>query len=59
VPVERAGASVLDIVAETRPGEVSALNNRVVLNLNGVRDRLRVLLVSGEPHAASGRGGGC
>jgi hypothetical protein len=51
VPVERAGASVLDIVAETRPGEVSALNNRVVLNLNGVRDRLRVLLVSGEPHA--------
>jgi hypothetical protein len=51
VPVERAGASVLDIVAETRPGEVSELNNRVVLNVNGVRDRLRVLLVSGEPHA--------
>jgi hypothetical protein len=51
VPVERAGASVLEIVAETRPGEVSELNNRVVLNVNGVRDRLRVLLVSGEPHA--------
>ena len=51
LPVERAGPSVVDILAETRPGEVSDLNNRVVLNLNGVRDRLRVLLVSGEPHA--------
>lgn len=51
LPVERAGPSVLDILAETRPGEVSDANNRVVLNLNGVRDRLRVLLVSGEPHA--------
>ncbi len=51
LPVERAGPSVVDIVAETRPGEVSDANNRVVLHLNGVRDRLRVLLVSGEPHA--------
>ncbi|WP_207540142.1 hypothetical protein [Sabulicella rubraurantiaca] len=51
LPVERAGPSVIEVVAETRPGEVSDTNNRVVLNLNGVRDRLRVLLVSGEPHA--------
>jgi hypothetical protein len=36
---------------ETRPGEVSDLNNRAVVAINGVRDRLRVLLVSGEPHA--------
>lgn len=51
LPVERAGPSVIDLVAETRPGEVSDVNNRVVVTLNGVRDRLRVLLVSGEPHA--------
>ena len=59
LPVERAGPSVVDITAEARAGpagdrqggEVSDANNRVTLNLNGVRDRLRVLLVSGEPHA--------
>ncbi|HTB46304.1 MAG TPA: hypothetical protein VK741_21965, partial [Acetobacteraceae bacterium] len=32
------------------PGEVSTLNNRAVVEINGVRDRLRVLLISGEPH---------
>jgi len=51
LPIERAGPSVIDLVVETRPGEVSDVNNRVVVMLNGVRDRLRVLLVSGEPHA--------
>ena len=51
LPIERAGPSVIDLVAETRTGEVSDVNNRVVVTLNGVRDRLRVLLVSGEPHA--------
>jgi len=51
VPVERGGPTVLDLVAETRPGEVSEVNNRAVVTINGVRDRLRVLLVSGEPHA--------
>ncbi len=29
---------------------MSHLNNRAVIEINGVRDRLRVLLVSGEPH---------
>jgi hypothetical protein len=51
VPIERGGPTVVEITAETRPGEVAALNNRVVVSINGVRDRLRVLLVSGEPHA--------
>ena len=35
---------------EKLPGEVSLANNRAVVEINGVRDRLRVLLVSGEPH---------
>jgi hypothetical protein len=51
VPIERAGQTVLELEAEARPGEVSLLNNRAVVAINGVRDRLRVLLVSGEPHA--------
>src|SRR5690606_9624395 len=36
---------------ETAPDELTSRNNRAVLMVNGVRDRLRVLLVSGEPHA--------
>ena len=50
VPITRAGPTVLDIEAEPLPGETSTLNNRAVVEINGVRDRLRVLLVSGEPH---------
>ena len=49
--IERGGPTVVEMTAETRPGEVSELNNRAVVSINGVRDRLRVLLVSGEPHA--------
>ncbi len=51
VPIQRGGPTVVEIEAEARPGEVSTLNNRQVVTINGVRDRLRVLLVSGEPHA--------
>ncbi|UFN50911.1 hypothetical protein LPC08_10000 [Roseomonas sp. OT10] len=51
VPIERGGPTVVEVAAEERPGEVSTLNNRAVVTVNGVRDRLRVLLVSGEPHA--------
>jgi hypothetical protein len=50
LPITRAGPSVLEFSAEPLPGEVSTLNNRAVVEINGVRDRLRVLLISGEPH---------
>ena len=32
-------------------GELTTINNRAVVAIDGVRDKLRVLLVSGEPHA--------
>ncbi|MBO0711949.1 MAG: hypothetical protein J2P47_11795 [Acetobacteraceae bacterium] len=51
VPITRAGPTVIDMQAEALPGEVSSLNNRAVVEINGVRDRLRVLLISGEPHS--------
>jgi hypothetical protein len=50
VPITRAGPTVVELSAEPLPGEVSTLNNRAVVEINGVRDRLRVLLISGEPH---------
>ena len=51
VPITRAGPTVVELQVEPLPGEVSTLNNHAVVAINGVRDRLRVLLVSGEPHA--------
>jgi hypothetical protein len=50
VPITRAGPTVVELDVEKLPGEVSLANNRAVVEINGVRDRLRVLLISGEPH---------
>ncbi len=50
IPITRAGPTVVELTAAPLPGEVSDLNNHAVVSINGVRDRLRVLLVSGEPH---------
>lgn len=50
VPITRAGPTIVEMAAEPLAGEVSPLNNRAVVEINGVRDRLRVLLVSGEPN---------
>jgi hypothetical protein len=46
-----AGQNILEIELEPVPGELTHLNNRVVIAAEGVRENLRVLLVSGEPHA--------
>ncbi|MBM86311.1 MAG: hypothetical protein CMM47_09850 [Rhodospirillaceae bacterium] len=51
VPMKHAGETVVELLAEVREGELGDVNNRAVLAINGVRDRLRVLLVSGIPHA--------
>ncbi|MFC4352426.1 hypothetical protein ACFOW6_12825 [Fodinicurvata halophila] len=48
--LERRGASVLELEVAAAEEELTELNNRVATTVNGVRDRLRVLLVSGEPH---------
>jgi hypothetical protein len=48
--LKRAGQTVLELEADAAPNEVTTLNNRQVFFVNGVRDRLRVLLVSGQPY---------
>jgi len=50
IPITRAGPTVVELSVSQLPGEVSTINNRAVVEINGVRDRLRVLLISGEPH---------
>lgn len=44
------GPNVIEIDVAPGPDELTLLNNRAVVVANGIRDRLRVLLVSGEPH---------
>jgi hypothetical protein len=44
------GKSVVSLAAAPLPGEVSLLNDQAVFTLNGVRQRLNVLLVSGRPN---------
>jgi hypothetical protein len=51
IPIDHGGPNVVELEVEPGPGELTLDNNRAVVVVNGVRDRLRVLLVSGEPHA--------
>ncbi len=50
IPITHAGPAVISLQAGKLPGAVTDLNSRAVITINGVRDRLRVLLVSGQPH---------
>ena len=51
VTLPHGGQNVLQFELAESPGELTLRNNASVTAINGVRDRLRVLLVSGEPHA--------
>ena len=49
--LDHGGPSVFELSVSPIARELTLANNKAVLSVNGVRDRLRVLLVSGEPHA--------
>lgn len=49
--VPRGGNNVLEFVVDPVEGEITTANNRAVHVIDGIRENLRVLLVSGEPHA--------
>ena len=51
VTLPHGGMNVLQFSVAPVEGELTDRNNAQVVQVNGVRDRLRVLLVSGEPHA--------
>ncbi len=51
VALPHAGRNVLQFTVAQEPGEITDRNNSALIQINGIRDRLRVLLVSGEPHA--------
>ncbi len=50
ITLQHGGMNVIQMTLKQVEGELTARNNTAILQLNGVRDRLRVLLVSGQPH---------
>lgn len=50
LPIRHAGQNVFEIEASPVEDEITTVNNRMPLLVNGVRDRLKVLLVSGRPY---------
>tara|TARA_R100000005_G_scaffold63228_1_gene32776 strand:- start:5992 stop:8082 length:2091 start_codon:yes stop_codon:yes gene_type:complete len=50
ITLSHGGANFVEISSEPLAGELTEKNNSAYVTINGIRDRLRVLLVSGEPH---------
>jgi len=51
VPMTRPGERIIELSIPTAADELSTRNNGITARTNVIRDRLRVLLISGEPHA--------
>jgi len=51
IDLPHGGMNVMQFSTPVQDSELTDRNNEAVVQINGVRDRLRVLLVSGEPHA--------
>jgi hypothetical protein len=49
--VPGAGRNIVELSIPADPGEITETNNRTIAMIDGIRENLRVLLVSGEPHA--------
>lgn len=50
IPLDRPGQVTVELSVSKAPGELTTRNNSAAFAIEAVRDRLRVLLVSGEPH---------
>ena len=48
--VEKRGVNTVELTVEPVDGELTIKNNFFVAELSGIRDRMRVLLITGEPH---------
>jgi hypothetical protein len=49
--IPNAGRNIVELAIDPADGEITDTNNRTIAILDGIRENLRVLLVSGEPHA--------
>lgn len=51
IDVPGAGRNIVELAIDPVPGELTDVNNRTIALVDGIRENLRVLLVSGEPHS--------
>ena len=51
ITLQHGGLNALQFEIASADGELTRRNNSATIQINGIRDRLRVLLISGEPHA--------
>lgn len=51
VTIPNAGRNIIELTIPKEDGELTETNNRAIALVDGIRENLRVLLVSGEPHA--------
>jgi len=49
--LSHAGRSLIELSVAPIPNELTLVNNRTIQPIDAIRENLRVLLVSGEPHA--------
>ena len=50
IEIERRGSNTIELTVKPVDGELTLNNNVFVAEISGIRDRMRVLLVTGEPH---------
>lgn len=51
ITIPTAGRNIVELAIDPIEGELTDTNNRAIAMVDGIRENLRVLLVSGEPHA--------
>ncbi|HJU19818.1 MAG TPA: hypothetical protein VJ770_25470 [Stellaceae bacterium] len=51
IPIDHGGPNIVELATASGPHSLTPVNKHAVVAVNGVRDRLRVLLVTGEPYA--------
>jgi hypothetical protein len=51
IVIPHGGDNIIELEAEALANELTPVNNRAIVTVEGVRENLRVLLVSGEPHS--------
>ncbi len=50
LPISHAGENLLEIKISNHPDEITFANNYKVFKINGIHEKLRVMLISGEPN---------
>ena len=50
IKIERRGTNIVELNVVAAPNELTLKNNIFVSEISGIRDRMQVLLVTGEPH---------